>query len=355
MTTTAARRLPLRYAPRVRPLEVYALGDFLDLDVETDPVIAEGILDLDGMLLIAGPTEVGKSYFVLQLALELASGAPFLGRWTVERPFKVLLVQAEIGRQRFQTRLRKLQRTYPTADHNLWVATSYSLRLDTDQGREQLSVFLDVHGIEVLILDPMRPFHEGDENSSQDMERFFGQLKLQQEEWGIAVIITHHERKASQDGWGGVNSKGKQDARGSSLITDRPDTVLRLSKKGEAVTVTFEKLRNAEEVAKPSPVELVVDMASGLFKPVSGDAQASALNSGEVLHLVEQQNPWELGELVDAMSSGWNVAKKTAERKLNSMETEGLVEKSRDPNNQTKKLVRVAKEEGQGQGIIDPT
>ena len=97
-----------------------------------------------------------------------------------------------------------------------------------------------------------------------------------------------------------------------------------------------------------------MDLASGLFKPVSGDAQASALITGEVLHLVETQDPWELGELLDAMCEASGVVKKTAERKLNAMESDGLIEKLRDPHSGTRKLVRVAKKEGEGQGITNP-
>jgi len=248
--------------------------EFLAADYKQEALL-EGLLGVGDFMLIAGATEVGKSYLAKQLAYEIATGGNFLGRWNVHRPFKTLFIQGEIGRQAFQTRLAKFGRYYGETP-NLQVATHYSYRLDEQVNWKVLSEVLEKNKTQVLVLDPMRPFHLGDENSSQDMERFFGAVRELKQD--LTIIQTQHERKPQ---------KGEKvtmaDIRGSALITDRPDVVVHLSREKSKWKLVYEKMRNAETVEKPDDEELKVGR-SGLFVHI--DEKGRAITDADVLAAV---------------------------------------------------------------------
>lgn len=161
-----------------------SLEEILEADFEFNPVIGDDILDIGGSLLIVGATEVGKSYFVEQLALSLASGTPFLGRWSVEREYQVLLLQAEIGHRRFQERIRKLASNFEpsTIQSSLFLGSVTGLKFDSTDALVDVRQTLRMMDTEVLILDPLLPFHSGDENSSKDMQRLFTSFRELQEQ-----------------------------------------------------------------------------------------------------------------------------------------------------------------------------
>ena len=318
-------------------MDAPTVSELLKLDYKLEPIIDGGLLVQESTMLVVGPTEVGKSYFVLQMALELASGRPFLYQWKVTRPFRVLLVQAEVGRSKFQDRVRKFSTVYGKTEGRLRLATQYTLKLDEGGGHEALGEVLAQYETEILILDPMRPFHGGDENSSRDVERFFHALRLYQQERSLAVVLTHHERKPFM----GMSSGNKYDARGSSLITDRPDTVLRLAsnKNANMVTMTAEKLRNAEESVKPGPWKLEKDSKTGLFTVLG----ASSENERErvIAEMIGDGLPYE--QFRAQVAEKFSVTDRTVKRWTDELETANVLERGADEKQRGRKVVRLAK------------
>ena len=317
--------------------EVLNVDELLAWEYESTPIIGDDILDQGGLLLAEGATEIGKSYFLLQLAMSLATGEPFLGRWSVDRPLRVLLLQAEIGKRRFQQRVAKLWPNFirGSFSSNLMVMSPYSLKLDDEGNLRKLEAIIVGANVEVVIFDPLRPFHQGDENSSQDMETIFTAFREFQVKHDMAVVYAHHERKPDQ-----FNKKGHglYESRGSGVITDRPDTVFRLSATSDRsrVTLTVEKLRNSAEIQHPDPTEMYVDTETGLFIPTA--TTSTGLKTGDVLTLVPVE-PVDFGNVADEISQALSVGRKTAERKLTQMDAEGLVAKAVNPDDKRKRLI----------------
>ena len=319
-------------------MHIFSTADFLAASFPSEPIISEGILDAQGVMVVFGPSEVGKSYFVLQTALTLATGGAWLDRWSVTRPFRVLLLQAEVSAHRFQARVHKLSQSFAPSD-KLWLATEWSLKLDERQPRQALVSALQDYQIEVLILDPFRPFFSGDENNSRDIEAFFsgfGDVR----DLGIATIVVHHKRKPTA--FFGTADEGKYTARGSSVITDRPDTILWLEphkKNSDTIFMHWEKLRNADEKKKPEPLHLRVDPESGLFVPISADVEADRLPASTVLGAIPRG--WTpLGDIVDQLAAQLSLSAKTVERRCNGLVGSGMIERRRHPEDARKVQVR---------------
>ena len=295
--------------------------DLLALDYPQNTIIANDILDVGGLLLVVGPTSVGKSYFLLQVAMHLVTGTPVVGQWAVPRPFATYLVQAEIGRKRFQSRVSKLWGNFDQQGAaELWLESPYDLKLDTPEGLAALEAVVVEKGVEVLIIDPLRPFHNRDENKSDEMQRLFDSFLRLQFKYDVAIVFGHHDRKPSPDGFG----KSIYKARGNTVITDRPDTSFRIEESKQAGMVEFinDKLRNGEE--KLPKQRWCADRKTGLFTP----ADAKVVDKRGVVTGLLARGELALSEVVRSVMSEAGVSNKGAYSIINALEKEGIVVKT---------------------------
>ena len=244
-------------------LKAWKHREFLDATFPISPILGGNLLDMGEKMVLYGPSESGKSYLADQLALELATGGNFFGFEVLREGLRVEIFQAEVSVPRYQERHAKLSANY-RGDPDLWVTTTEELKLDTVEGAEALKSHLEVVRPHVIVLDPMRAFFGGDENSSEDVERWFTGLAYARGEMQASVIYVHHVRKEMAGG--GDEGGGKASARGSGLIIDRPSTALALTvnEAQTAWTLTFRKSRNRNK--RPEPVKLRANFESGLFE-----------------------------------------------------------------------------------------
>lgn len=238
------------------------LEDYLQADFPRDPLIADDIFDAGEKMVVYGGSEVGKSYFVLQLALALASGVEFLG-YEVMRPCRVVLLQAEMSDFRCQERASRLSQGFPVGPKQLAIMSTEAMKIDRPEGAEMLRHIVKELAPEVVITDPLRAFFAGDENDSASVERFFANVAACQGDPQFSLIYPHHVRKGLVGA--AAEDAEKASARGSGLITDRPSTAIGLTV-NEAQTVWaahFTKTRNREK--HPPSLKLTVDRDTGLF------------------------------------------------------------------------------------------
>lgn len=307
--------------------------DLLARDYGTIPIIEEEILDRGGLLTVIGATEVGKSYFLLQMALNLATGTAILGQWGVVKPVKVLFIQGELSKGRHQERVKKLIASFGSVP-NLRTMSPDNLKLDNEKHVAKLSRLMVEYETEVVIFDPIRPFHTGDENSSQDMERVFTAFREYQNQLDVAVAYSHHERKPSNEP--SYIKKGLGEARGTGLFIDRLDTAFRLTKnKADQVTLNVGKLRNVNG-AKPEDIEMMIDYDTGLFVPTT--IASTGLKTKALLDLIPAE-PTDYGQVEKAITTALDVSRSSVRRKLIQMEDEGLVVKTQNPDDARKKQI----------------
>ena len=198
-------------------------------------------LPKQGKAMLYGPAKTGKSYLCAQLARCIASGEDFLGQSTTTG--RVLYVQFELGEEIFQSRLRSTGQDYD----NVFVGTSFSMKLDTKVGRDQLWRALEAVEPSVLILDPKIKMISGDENESTDMRQVTDFLDLVIEGFRCSVFVTDHTGKdASKRG------------RGSSVWEGWVDSYLsmkKVSKKGEGLKIKIEPIFLRHAQLPPEPIE----------------------------------------------------------------------------------------------------
>ena len=160
----------------------------------------KGLFPRQCIWIYGGPQWIGKSFFALNLAMSLAEGTKFLGKYVVEQPVKVLLVDKEVGREGLKKRLALMQRT-PTGAYLLPKEEDEAaqLYLDVEHTKEPLDRIIEKLGINVVMFDPLNPFLMGDEGETSFSGAFrsIDQLMLNHKASGLSVVLSHHFREVN--------------------------------------------------------------------------------------------------------------------------------------------------------------
>jgi hypothetical protein len=211
---------PPRAQPAVR--RIYRLAELANLkSAAEDALVGGGIMTRGAKLLIHAGAGVGKTTLMDHLIASLASGRPFLGRFRIDRPRRVLCVQAELAESELASHGHALLATFEgtSAPENLvfWLETD--LRLP--RGYAEIREVAREVGAEIITLDPFLEFFEGESSDKpEQVQKVFGALdQLMRDEPTIeGVIVAHHSNVAGQR------------SAGSWKFDGWPSTVLRLEK-----------------------------------------------------------------------------------------------------------------------------
>lgn len=264
---------------------------------------------------IVGAGGVGKTTLLMQLAMALTTNAPAVGGVFAANgePSRVVLIAAEESADILRIRLHAINNwmgreqgetpSVPTQDceklvalmeQNLFLvpAAGQSVYLVKDgeptEFLEELSKFCK--GARLIIIDPLRRLHDGDENNSAAMTHIVQMLEALAKRTGAAVIAAHHMSK-------GAIFSGSSDSaaasRGSSALTDAVRWQINLSGMSEAEAKTFgltgqrmSYLRldfaKANYIA-PHPTIWLKRLEGGVLTRVNLESASTAKNSNVVL------------------------------------------------------------------------
>lgn len=150
----------------------------------------------EGLTILAAPPKIGKSWLVLDLAYQLATGGEALGAVPVDRARPVLYMALEDTQRRLQDRLKHLEVT--TAPEQLYFQNEVDPTEVLDQAREFMLQHHDQ--APVVIIDTLgkiaAPANAGESDYQRDY-RVGGGLKAVADcVAGGSVIVVHHTRKA---------------------------------------------------------------------------------------------------------------------------------------------------------------
>jgi RecA-family ATPase len=233
------------------------------------------LLPKGGRVVIGAPPKHFKSMLALNMAYDLAEGGALLGvtkgdgdpLWRVKNPLTVLYVEKEIGQYRVRERMERIhgKRGGSLAPYNVHYVCkdkAHEFTLDSEYGLGKLRHEIEAKRPDVLVLDPLRKFHEADEDSSTEMVKVFKNLDSLQKEFKFATICVHHTGKRSE--W--RDQGDPESLRGSSEIFADVDSVIMLSRPvktdNHVLRLSF-TLRSSED---PKPVLMRFDKDSYTFQ-----------------------------------------------------------------------------------------
>ena len=216
------------------------------LPLATVPFYIQGWLPKQGKAMVYGQHKGGKSFLALHLARCLGVGESFISVPTT--PARVLYVQYEMGAVTLRDRMADTGQEYS----NVYVGTTFDMKLDSKVGREKMERAIKEIKPDVIISDPFsKTLGDGDENEVKSVRVVTDFWDEMIETYNCSVINFHHMGKDPSQG-----------ARGSSLFGDWHDSVIELkktSKRGEPLRIRLNPkfLRHAELPPKPIEAELV--------------------------------------------------------------------------------------------------
>lgn len=193
------------------------------------PELIGGILREGNKMIITGESKAGKTCLSQEIAVCIAEGKPWLGRFPCEQG-KVLYMNLEVEEASLFYRFRSIYLANgwefnETTCRNIvpWNLRGYAVPLDK-LAAKVIRRCKNTGPYKAIILDPLYKVQQGDENSAEAISTFCNALDKIAHETGAAIIYDHHHPK------GAVGNKKVIDrGSGSGVFSRDADAICDLS------------------------------------------------------------------------------------------------------------------------------
>lgn len=270
-----------------------------------------------------------KSWALPSLALHIAAGRPWLGKFPIPHAKSVLYIDEEMHQRTLKRRIQRLAHGAGLGSEQLplRVVSRLGARFDR-QGVARLLAGLNTSGFDpkVIIVETLRRVLPGSENEARDVAEFWRSTNPVTK--GRTLIISHHMRKPSMM----QTSSSRDRASGSTDILAGADTALAIQRVGvDALVIECVKLREAEEPepfvvslydeGPDSPVELRYEGARTQYA-AEGDKVEQA-ERAITLFLQASSDQTARRDTILEHVIGTGIGKRTGERALTQMRKVG--------------------------------
>lgn len=294
-----------------------AQNDALPVEVSLDEVwdnmpplkeeLIEGILRMGHKCLLSGPSKAGKSFALMELAVCIGNGLPWLGHKCHKG--KVLYVNLEVDEASCLDRFKNIMQR-----HGLSKEAATNIKIWNLRGRQSPMDKLTPlainrykgKGFAAIIIDPIYKVITGDENNASDMGRFCGYFDRLGQELEASPIYCHHDSKGAAMKYSNTMDRSS----GSGVFARDPDAILsftQLNVISEAVTnykdhvpdacdvvTAWEMNATLREFAPMPPTRLWFDYP--VHKVDEWDLLADAKYSGTGRAAFEDRRPHGVGK-----------------------------------------------------------
>ena len=206
--------------------------DYPDKKLDFGAVIIDSehgaVLTEKGIMQITGAGKTGKTMLLFNLTFALALGRNYLS-FQINKSYKVLYLNGENSGRTLQERLKLLRDYYGVDDEaeqlirENFLFVSKGLLLPRKEALNDLKGNISEIQPEIVIIDPLKNFFDGEENSADDMRKFMQAIRQVVEEHNVTVVILHHTGKKK-------NENDLYTGRGSSVLADDAEITAAFSK-----------------------------------------------------------------------------------------------------------------------------
>ena len=175
---------------------------------------------------LVSPPESYKTWILLDLAVSVSAGVPFLGQFAVKSPGPIILIQQEDSHEGLTDRLALITEQklgavakldpekgswqIPTIpDLPIYIHPSHMLRFDNPKVLEELEEQIKTIRPRVVMIDPLYSTTAAVDNYMADLANQMMILKTWRDKYGCSFVIAHHSKKnvdpdstAREDSWG---------------------------------------------------------------------------------------------------------------------------------------------------------
>lgn len=210
----------------------------LDFCKQPAPIkwFVKGWLQREALMMVHGPSGGGKTFCVLDWCLRIASG---VDHWhgSKVRPGSVAYLAGE-GHLGLRGRVAAWVQEHAPEEVALWLSKS-GCNLNTPEGFGQAVESLDdmPSQPDLIVVDTLHRFLDGDENSSKDAKTMLDACAGLIDRYQCAVLLVHHT---------GVSEEAQHRARGSSAWRGALDIEISITPKDDVIQVSQRKNKDSE-------------------------------------------------------------------------------------------------------------
>ncbi len=304
-----AAELPPPGAGLPVPPPVSALGELryqvrtlADAFAPRPPVqwIVEGLIRQGNLMVIYGKSGTKKSFSALDLAMHVAAGKPWLGRYETKQ-CNVLIIDEESGDDRLCQRLVEVANgALAGPELPLKFISRGHFKLDNPGHAQVLKELIRANDAKLVFIDTLASHttRQVDENSKQDMQAVWDVLRDIVLELGVTIVVIHHSGKNGL-------------SRGSTVNEAAPDDVWHLKSDPDSayLNIQTEKRRDGPPIrfsARAVHVEHPEDLMKNQFylddAPTQAKEMTKAANPANefVLRYLREHGESEIAEIMDA-------------------------------------------------------
>jgi DNA-binding transcriptional ArsR family regulator len=301
-----------------------AAADFVKLEIPRPPsLLGESLLVAGGFAILYGSPGLGKSWLALELGISIARGAPWLGIPTPSEGASVGVVQLELGEHSLQERLKTLGVGSQPRDAGLKIVCRPALKGVVDlyrrpQDSADLRDWIQHERLSVLVLDAFSRTHTASENTAEEIGAVLGSLDALRHETGCAIVLVHHVRKESKDS----NPDNHSDEmRGHSRLQSDPTLLMRVVRGHGLKRLVFAKV---SEGITPDDICFHI-REDGKPEVVESPEATADKNKDTIARIISEASaPLAVSEI----ESKSGMARRTVQRHLKTLTSEGVVEVS---------------------------
>lgn len=173
---------------------------------------------------LVSPPESYKTWILLDLAVSISTGLPFMGQAKVNKTGAAMIIQQEDSHGGLTERLALIaeQKMGVTAnlgkdvwqipcipDLPIYIHPSRMLRFDNEKVLKELEEQIKLIKPKVILIDPLYSTTSGVDNYMADLANQMMILKTWRDKYGCSFVISHHSKKnldpdstAREDSWG---------------------------------------------------------------------------------------------------------------------------------------------------------
>jgi hypothetical protein len=261
--------------------QIYNVAELMKKKIEPLKFIIDNLIVEGGLIYIGALPKAYKSFIATLMAVVISLGIPFLGYpqfFTTKK--NVLYIDEENGLNRIIRRISQILKGLKIKSRikNLYVISKQNCKLD-EESIYKIKRIIKTYNIDVLFLDSLIRFIDGDEDKASDMRRSYDIIKKIQKDTNVTVIALHHIKKSAES----KNKISMYDLRGSSEFSAMADAILGLTKKKDGVVLQIVDSRDMDTAGKSWFVNVNFSEKEGVIFECKGEKEVMATENSKFL------------------------------------------------------------------------
>lgn len=232
----------------------------------------DGWLPDHSITFLVSPPESYKTWLLLDLAVSISAGVPFLGQFAVMNPGPTIIIQQEDSHEGLTDRLALIAEQKLGAgtklegdtwqvpvipDLPIYIHPSRMLRFDNPKVLEELEKQIAEIRPKAVLIDPLYSTTSGVDNYMADLANKMMVLKTWRDKYGVSFVIAHHSKKNVDP-----DSTAREDSWGSQFLNAFLEAGWQIRRNSKLAQNEIVVRRHSKVMGNQAPISLTFDIST---------------------------------------------------------------------------------------------